>query len=986
MPDVDFPVISISMTYEGAAPEIVEAELIDRFEKQLLSLEGLKEMRATARQGSARISLEFDINRDVDVALQEVQAAISEIRLPSGVIDNPIVRKSNPEEEPIMYIGVWSDKSIKEAVDYADQFLVDQLQMVDGVGEVSVAGFSQRNLRVWIDHNKLRQHDLTITDILDSIQQQHAERSAGFITNPEREVNARQYGEAQSVEEFANLPILRRGGSIILNQNYRLKDFARIEDGLSDLRRVARIDGHNAISISVRKQRGSNEVAVARDLRERVDEISKRLPEGFNMRINVDFTKSTEATVDSTQLKLLYAGIVTILVVFCFLGSFASVLNIFLSIPTSVVGTFFIMYFAGFTLNLFTLLALALVISIVVDDAIMVLENIIRHFRMGKSPARAAYDGTHEVFGAAIASTLAVVAVFAPVIFMEGIIGKFFLQFGVVMSAAVLLSLVEAVTITPMRASQFLAFQSKSSRLENWLEHQFEKLAHFYQKTLIHVFKFKKIYLTSSLGLFAASMFLFNVVKREFVPPQDQNFIILQMQTRLDASLEATMEKAYQVEEALKGIPEVAGYFMSVGSGGPSGGSNQAFIPLVLKDSQERELNHLEVMEKVRKALAHIKDTRFQLRDISTRNLTTGRTFPVAFNIRGPDYEVLNENAHQIIKHLEDQGLAQDLDTDYKKGTREVRIYPLRQVIARNGVSMDTIARTINTAVAGSREGEFTQNGRRYDIRVKLEEGFILNKEDISKLYVRNISGNLIPLSNLVEIKEEPVIQSITRVDRQRTITITGGIAPGKSQGAVLSEARRYSEEILPPGYSFHLEGASAGFDEAFKSIYFALLLGVIVAYMILAVQYNSFLHPITVLMALPFGLTGALLALWVTGQSLNLFSLIGVIVLMGIAKKNSILLVEFTNQTRRRVSNVREALIQACPVRLRPILMTSTATIVAALPLLLKQGIGKETSSALALTVLGGTFVSTLFTLYVIPMIYETLSPLERTKKIELD
>lgn len=985
MPDVDFPIIGISVSYEGASPEIVESEIIDPFEQRLLSLEGLKEIKATARQGTASISLEFEINRNVDVALQEVQAAISQIRLPAGVTDNPVVRKQNPEEEPIMFIGLWADKPLKEIINFAEQFLVDQVQTLSGVGEVSVAGFSLRNLRVWINHDKLRNYDLTVTDILDSIQQQHVDRAAGLISNQKQELNARQYGEAQSVEEFANLPILRRGGSVILNQRYRLKDFARVEDGLSDVRRLAFVDGKPALTIAVRKQRGSNEVAVAKLIREELENFKSRLPEGYNLRINVDFTKSTEATVQSTQTKLLYAGLVTVLVVFLFLGSWASVFNIFLSIPTSIVGTFAIMYFAGFTLNLFTLLALALVISIVVDDAIMVLENIIRHFRMGKTPAQAAYDGTREVFGAAVAATLAVVAVFAPVVFMDGIIGKFFLQFGVVMSAAVLLSLVESITITPMRASQFLAASPHPSKFEIWLDHKFESLAEAYRKTLVHTFKFKAIYLSLGISVFVGSLYLFKLVKKEFIPAQDQNFLILTMQTRLDASLDYTFEKAKEVEVILKTIPEIQGFFISAGSGGPSSGSNQGFIPLILKDSKDRQLGHLAIMEKVREELKAVKDVRFQVRDISARNLVSGRFFPVAFNLQGPNYDILNEKAQTIMKELTDLGLATDLDTDYKKGTREIRIYPRRDRIAENGVSMDVVTRTINAAVAGSREGQFTQNGRRYDIRVKLEQGFILSEADIKKIFVRNITGNLIPLSELVEIKNEPVIQSIARLDRQRTISIYGGLAKGKSQGDVLNKARSLANEHLPPGYRFNLEGASAGFQDAFSSIYFALIMGVIVAYMILAVQYNSFLHPVTVLMALPFGLTGALLALWISGQSLNLFSLIGVIVLMGIAKKNSILLVEFTNQTRERVPHVRQALIEACPVRLRPILMTSIATILAALPLLLKEGIGKETSSALALTVLGGTFVSTIFTLYIIPMIYETLSPLERTKKIDL-
>lgn len=986
MPDVDFPIVSISLTYEGASPEIVESDLIDPFEERLLSLEGLKELKSTARQGSATIQVEFDINRNVDVALQEVQAAISQIRLPTGVIDNPIVRKQNPEEEPLMFIGIWSDKGLKEMVNYTNDFLTDQLQVVPGAGEVSVAGFSARNLRVWVDQDKLRRSDLTITDILDSIQQQHVERSAGFISDKKVELNARQFGEAQTVQEFSNLPILRRGGGIIFNQDYRLKDFARVEDGLSDVRRIARIEGKNAISVSVKKQRGSNEVALGRAMRAKVEELQKRLPEGMKMKIIVDYTKSTEATVDSTQMKLLYAGLVTVLIVYLFLGSFASAFNVFLSIPTSIIGTFFVMYFAGFTMNLFTLLALALVISIVVDDAIMVLENIVRHYRMGKSATKAAYDGTHEVFGAAIAATLAVVAVFAPVIFMEGVIGKFFLQFGIVMSAAVLLSLVESITITPMRASQFLRYSAKPSRYEEWLDHQFHRLADAYQKSLRFVFDFKWITLAIGFAIFGVSLYLFRFLKTEFVPSQDQNFIVMSMQTNLDSAIENTFTKALEVEKVLNSVPEIEGYYLNVGSGGPASGSNQGFIPIALVDSKKRKLSHLEIMDLLREKLKAIKGARFQIRDVSARNLTSGRTFPVSFNLRGPDYQLLNEKAQQIMKRLQDSGLAQELDTDYKKGTREIRIYPRRDQLARNGVSMESVTKTINTAVAGSREGQFTQDGRRYDIRVKLEEGIIRTKDDIKNIFVRNVTGNLISLQNLVEVEEVPVIQSITRINRQRSISVFGGVGPGQSQGQVLAEAQKIATEILPPGYSFNLEGSSAGFSETFRSIYFALILGIVVAYMVLAIQYNSFLHPISVLMALPFGLTGALLALWITGQSLNLFSLIGVIVLMGIAKKNSILLVEFTNQVREKIPNSRLALIEACPVRLRPILMTSFATILAALPLLLKTGIGKETSSALALTVLGGTFVSTIFTLYIIPLIYDALSPLEQTEKIDIE
>lgn len=979
LPDVDFPEVSLSVTYEGAAPEVIEAEILDPIEASLLSVEGIKEMRSSARQGSGTVNLQFDIERDVDVALQEVQSAISEVRLPTG-IDPPNIRKKNPEEDPVIILSFYGDIGLKDLLAWMDNYLLDQLRFLSGVGEVDIGGFSERNLRIWIDPKKLDKYYLTISDVVDAINTQHIESAAGQFNYGPRELRVRWLGEAASVDEVKNIQILRRGGQRIYSTPIFVKDVARVEDGLSDIRRIGRVDGKQSVAIFIRKQRGTNEVEVAKSVRERLEEISGTFPEGFKYRINVDFTRATAATVDLTIEKLIVASLITIAICFLFLGSFQAALNILFSLPTSIVGTLTILYFSGFTLNLFTLLALTLAISIVVDDAIMLLENIMRHYRMGKGSKRAASDGSKEVLPAAIAATLAVVAVFLPVVFMEGIIGKFFFQFGVTLSAAVLLSLLEAVTITPMRASALLSKEPKISRLEHWLDKLFEKFSNAYRYILRGTLRWRFLVIIVSLALFAVSLFLVGKVRQEFVPPQDQDIIILQAQLKPGTSLWTTNEASKQLEEILSRNKNVAGFSVSVGGGGGASNVNQIFMPVALLPKADRKDSHTEVMAQLRKEFAKIKDAKITMRDNSARNLASGRQNPIGINLRGPDLKILEEKSLELIDRLEKEKLGVDMDSDYRRGVPELVLRPKRDVMAAKGVSVDAIGQVLSAGVGSLRQGRYTMDGRRYDIRFKIEEEFIQSPADFKKLYVRNNANLLVPVSDLVVVEESAAIQSINRVNRQRAISIFGNLAPGQSQSVVLERAREIAKEILPPGYTFALEGASAGFAEAFGSLYAALLIGILVAYLILAVQFDSFIHPISVLIALPFSVTGALIALWAYDASLNLFSFIGLIVLMGIAKKNSILLVEFTNHVRKNEGKpIREALLDACPVRLRPIIMTSVATVAAALPLVVGHGIGSETRLPLGLTIIGGTIVSTILTLFVVPSLYLVLGFFER-------
>jgi hydrophobe/amphiphile efflux-1 (HAE1) family protein len=999
LPDVDFPILDISVTYEGAAPELIETEILDPIEQRLLNVEGIKEMKSSARQGTGSVRLEFDINRNIDIALQEVQSNLSQLVLPKE-IDPPIIRKSNPEEDPIMMLGVYSSDTKLKMIKWLDNYFLDQIQFIPNIGEVSIAGFSVRNLRVWVDPVKLRKNDLTIIDVLDAISTQHIESAAGQYVHMSQELRVKWQGELLNVKDFGEIRILRRGGQMVQPQvALKIKDVASVEEGLSDIRRLARINGKDAIFVSVKKQRGTNEVTLAETVRKRLETMKAQFPDGYTAQVNIDFTLPTKATVHSTLEKLVFAGSITIIICFLFLGSIQYAVNILFSIPTSILGAFIILYFSNMTLNLFTLLALTLAISIVVDDAIMLLENIVRHFRMGKSPAKAASDGSKEILPSAIAASLSVIAIFLPVIFMEGIWGKFFYQFGITMSAAILLSLLEAVTITPMRAAAFLSSDSKISRFEEYVDGVSERAAHGYQKLLVFCLKYPKSIVFTSLLVFIVSLKLIPSVKKELLPPQDQNIILLTAMTTPGSSLDSTYQKSLEIEEIVKKREEIAGYLVSVGLGGMGPTVNNISIPMYLKPKESRKLSHLNIMDDLRENFKSIKGVRIQMRDISARGITSGRSFPVAFNLRGPDLMVLKEKADIIMKKLTELQIAQDLDTDFKLGLPELKISPKSQGELYNlGLTKEGISRTLAASVGGVRQGRYTADGKRYDIRVKIPDTTISSEEEIGSLGVRNTFGNIISLSGAVNMDKIGSMQTITRINRQRTVSVFGSLLPGASQSEILKRAQEIAEAELPDGYSFALEGAASGLNEAFTTLTSALMIGIVVAYMILAIQFNSFIHPVVILVALPFSITGAFLALYLAGASLNLFSFIGIIVLMGIAKKNSILLVEFTNQMREKYglkkdymnskdrALVEKSLLEACPIRLRPILMTSVATVFAALPLVLGNAMGSETRLPMGLTIIGGSIVSTVFTLFVVPALYLMMSRLESAKPLEDD
>jgi multidrug efflux pump len=963
-PDIDFPNISVSVTWEGAAPEVIENDVVEILEEALIQVEGVKTITSSSRMGGANITLEMNLSRNVDLALQDVQSKVSQAqrRLPRDM-DPPIISKSNPEDQPIMMVALSGPFPQRVLSDYMRYRLKEKLQTIPGVGEIQVGGL-ERNVRLWLDASKMDERQVTVSDVLAALQREHIEIPAGRLETQGREVNIRVLGEALDLETFRHIVIREMYGSPVY-----LSDIALVEDGFEDVRRIQRVNGVPAQGVSIKKQRGANAVAVARQVRKVLDDFQKYLPEGMTVGVNFDSTKFIEESVQEIQLELLLSVILTALVCWMFLGSFSSTLNVILAIPMSLLGTVAIIYFLGFTFNTFTLLAMALAVGIVVDDAIMVMENIYRHAESGKDLVRAALEGTNEIAFAALAATLAVVAIFIPVVFVSGVIGRFFLQFGVTLCLAVLLSYVEAVTLAPARCSQFLVTSREGrNRVGLFVDRSFRWLERLYARILKKSLKRPGVILLGALVLFLASLGVFMIMPSEFVPSQDQSLINVRVQTAVGSTLGETDQLFKKAEAIISAKPEVIRMFGAVGGWG--GGVNSGNIFVTMVPPKERRLSQAEFSQVLRKELNALPGMRAVIQDLSQAGFTAQRGFPVEFSVRGPDWDKLISLSQGLMARMAASGLVVDLDTDYQLGMPELRITPNRARISDVGISVDDVATTLNALVGGVRAGKYSTGGRRLDVRVKLLAAQRSRPEDIAKLRVRTRSGQLVPLSALVSYQEQPALQAITRRDRERAITIYANVAPGHAQDEALKAVEALSKD-LPVGYRAVLGGASVAFRESSSSLLFALVLGILIAYMILASQFNSYLHPITVITILPLSLAGAAFALWINNQSLNIFSMIGLLLLMGIVKKNSIILVDYANNFRAQGFAAREAMEKAAPVRLRPILMTAVSTLMAAIPPALGIGSGAEIRKPMGIAIIGGLVLSTVLSLVVVPSFY---------------
>jgi hydrophobe/amphiphile efflux-1 (HAE1) family protein len=962
-PDVDYPNINVSISWPGASPAAVEREIVEPIEQAISQVEGIKEISASARQGGARITAEFDMSRNVDLALQDIQARVAQVQrqLPKDV-QSPTVSKSNPDDTPIVTVGVSGPFSKQLLSDVAKYQVQEKLQTVPGVGQITLNGTSARNVRVWLDASRMNEKGVAVSDVLGAIRREHVELPGGQLDTGGRQVNVRLLGETLDLETFRHI-IVRRVNDIPIY----LIDVALVEDGFEDRASIARLDGVPVQALGILKQRGTNAVAVAEGIRERVAEIQGTLPEGMKVEVLFGTTVFIEESVHEMQLELGLALLLTSLVCWLFLGSLTSTLNVVLAIPMSLCGTVAVIYFCGFTLNTFTLLGLSLSIGLVVDDAIMVMENIYRHAEMGKDKVRAAREGTKEITMPALAATLAVIAIFLPVIFMGGVVGKFFFQFGVTLSVAVMLSYFEAITLAPARCAQILDASRKGrGAFGRAIDRGFNALERAYAATLRRAIKYPIVILTGAGLVLAGSIFGATNLPTEFVPTQDQSRLEVRLQTAPGTSLESAEPILSRAEAWIKDQPEVLRTLTTL-----TGSNGNMSVTLVPPD--QRSASASDFSARLRKEMGNIAGLRASVRDPSQQGFGGGgrRSSPVNFTVRGSDWDTLIAESGRLKDTLEASGITVDLQSDYQVGTPEVQVVPDRRRASELGVSVEDLATAVNALVGGTTVGKFETGGRRLDIRSRVLLSQRSRPEDISKLTVRAASGDLVPMELLITQEEKPVLQSISRVDRERAITISGNVAPGHSQSEALAKVGELSKE-LPVGYRVVLAGQSTQLEETTGGLLFALLIGILVAYMVLASQFNSFLHPITVLTILPLALCGAVGGLMLAGYTLNLFSMIGLLLLMGIVKKNSILLVEYAEQVREHEGTDAEAaMLRAGPVRLRPILMTTFATMMAAVPPVLGLGAGSATRGPMAAAVLGGLVVSTILSLLVVPAFY---------------
>lgn len=981
LPDVDFPVVNIGVTWEGAAAEVMELDVVDVIESAMISLEGVKSLSSRANRGSANITVEFELDQNIDVALQEVQTKLAQFQrqLPNDV-DPPIVSKVNPEDRPIMWLSITSkDAPKRELMTYVRDNIRDRFIAVSGVSDIILGGFVDPNVRVWLSDEKLKKYDLTAIDIMSAINREHSELPGGLFETPKEEFSVRMLGEAPNVEDFKKIIINSRGGRPVYTQ-ITLNDVARVEDGLADVRRISRVQGQSSIGLGIRKIRGSNSVEVAQQVKKRMEEVREILPEGYDIGVNYDGTIFIEDSIRELYRTLVLSALLTSLVCWLFLGSFGATINIMLSIPTAIIGSFIALQFFGFTLNTFTLLALTLAVGLVVDDNIMILENITRYFGLVKSRVEACLKGTVEVTFAAIVSAIAIIAIFLPVGFMDGVIGKYFFEFAVTITVAVLFSLIDALSLTPMRASKMM----KATNVEGIgpVKVMMKFLTRIYAKALKFSLNYRFFVLGFALLFFIGTSFIFKNLPKEFTPPQDMGRLMLRLTTDLGSSLEYTDSVARQVEEILSEQKMVVRYFGAIGGfGGNEANTANFFITLTdynkrpIEPGSSRPLSAQEFANVLREEFKKIEGGRVFVQDPSTGGIGGRRGYPIEFNVQGGSWDGLFEVSQKMLKAMEASGLMTDVDTNYRGTVPELHIVPDRAKALARGVSVQDIGQVVRAMVSGVIAGKFSKDGRRYDIRVKIDENEFKDPEQIKAIQVRNNRGELISLGEVANVEIKQGVQTIYREDRARSVGIYANVAENSSQAEAIAEVRRLAKDILPAGYIIQETGSSRTFQESFQSLLLVFIIGIAIAYMVLASQFNSFIQPLIILTALPFSISGAFIALSVVGLSLNIYSIIGMILLMGIVKKNSIILVDYTNQLRLEGRSIREALEEACPIRLRPIVMTSFSTVAGAIPAAIAFGPGSETRVPMAVSVMGGLVVSTLLTLFVVPALYSLVT-----------
>ncbi|MBZ0200839.1 MAG: efflux RND transporter permease subunit [Ignavibacteriaceae bacterium] len=972
-PAVDPPRITVSTTYTGANADVIESQITEPLEEEINGIAGIRSLTSVSRDGRSTITVEFDIDVNLEDAANDVRDRVSRAtrRLPPDV-ENPIVSKADADARPIVFLNVQSDtRNLLELTEIANNVFKERLQTIPGVSGVQIWGEKKYAMRLWMDPAKLAAYQLTPIDVRNAITRENVELPSGLIEGDNTELSIRTIGRLLDVDEFNNLIVKETSGSIV-----RFKDIGRAELGAENERTVLKRNGVPMVGVVLIAQAGANNIAITDEFYKRLDQLKQNLPPDIKTGIGFDVTKYIKDSITEVQQTIFIAFGLVVLIIFLFLRDWRTTIIPVIAIPISLIGAFFIMYIANFSINVLTLLGIVLAIGLVVDDAIVVLENIYTKIENKMEPNEAARRGSSEIFFAVVSTTVALASVFLPVIFLSGLTGRLFREFGIVISGAVIISSFVALTLTPMLSAKIL----KRRETHNWFykktEPFFENINSTYKNSLITFMKHRWLAFAALAVSFLFIYVFFKIIPSELAPLEDRSQLQLIVSAPEGATFEYMdnyMDELVQQTEA--DVPETEAIISVTSPGwGASGSVNSGFGNIILVQPDKRERTQQQIADDLTANFSKL--TRARTFVVQQQTIGQGRGgLPVQYVIQAPNFEKLRETLPKFFEEVRQSNVFTVVDVNLKFNKPEIKITINRQRARDLGVSTIDIAQVIQSAFSGQRFGYYILNGKQYQVIGQLSRENRDEPIDLRSLYVKNNRGELIQLDNVINTSEESAPPQLYRFNRYVSATISAGLAPNKKIGDGITEMDKIAEKILDPSFSTALDGASKDFKESSSSLLFAFILALVLIYLVLAAQFESFRDPFIILFTVPLAILGALASLWYFNQTSNIFSQIGIIMLIGLVTKNGILLVEFANQRKAAGLERTNAIIDAAVARLRPILMTSFSTILGTLPIALALGAGSESRVSMGIAVIGGLIFSTFLTLMIVPVIYSFFS-----------
>lgn len=968
-PNIDFPIITVTTIYRGADPETLETKVTKKIEEAVNQISDIKMLSSQSLQNVSSVVIQFELDKDINIAAQEVRDKITTIQrdLPSD-IEPPVVQKVDLGAIPVITLGIINEGGLTETdlYEFADKVVKKQIQIINGVGNVEIVGGRERAIWIRVEAEKLIAHNLTIDDVVRALGAQNIDIPAGNIKVSDYEISVKSKGAVENLDQLRNIMITNINGSIV-----RLKDVAAVEDSLQEEKSRAILNNKRTLSLVITKQPGTNTVEMARKIRAKIPDLNKLAPSGVRVEIISDNAVFIENSINDAIFDLYLGAILAIAIIGVFLRNIRMTIIAAIAIPTSIIGTFAAIKALGFTLNYLTIMGLSLSVGLVVDDAIVVLENIFRHFEKKKNRMEAAYTATSEIGLAVMATTFSIVAVFLPVAITYGMVGRFMKQFGITVVVAVLISLFVSFTLTPMLSSRFMKLPMRNFFTIN-VEKALDWLDRFYGKVVGWALRYRKTTLAIAIVTLIITLYMASFLKQEMMPITDQGEFQVNIETPAGSSLEYTSKIVQEITDVITKRDDVLFTFATVG-GGRLEKKEAASILIKLKPIEQRRKRQIDIMDEVRESLKNYDKATISV--VQRQPIEIGTSAAVLqLNILGNDLTKLKELAEDIKNELIKAGGYTDLDISYKESKPELSLNIDRDKAAQLGILPAMIGSSMRLMLAGDKVSEYKEGGNTYDIRIKLDEKSISDINRIKKMRLRTMAQMPVELGNVVSDVPGSMPQSINRLFGQRVVTIFANLKKEKALGEAVDEINRLLKDRLPAGYTYRFTGQADFMKENFRALFESLFLGVIMIYFILASQFESFIHPFTIMLSLPFSLIGAIGFLILSGYNLSMTTMIGFIMLMGLVTKNAILLIDFALRGRASGMELNEAIINAGTIRLRPILMTTFAMIFGMLPVALGRSLGAEIRAPMAIAVIGGLTTSTILTLVIVPVIFSYL------------